>query len=71
MGRKYGTYVECSVLAGRPKGQRKLVRPSHRLKDNIKTDLKTGRNGMEWVHLARDKDRCRALVNTKMDLRVP
>jgi hypothetical protein len=60
-----------SVLVGRPEGQRSLGRPRHKLKDNIKTDLKQAKNGMELVHLSQDKDQCRGLANTKMNLKVP
>jgi hypothetical protein len=39
--------------------------------DNIKMDLrKIGRDGMDWIDLAQDRGRWRALVNTAMDLRV-
>jgi hypothetical protein len=40
--------------------------------DNIKIDLREiGWSGMDWIDLAHDKDQCRALVNTVMNLRVP
>jgi hypothetical protein len=40
--------------------------------DNIKIDLREkGWNGMDWIDLAQDRDQCRALVNTVMNLRVP
>jgi hypothetical protein len=40
--------------------------------NNIKMDLKeTGWNGMDWIDLAEDRDRWRALANTVMNLRVP
>ena len=46
-------------------------RPRRRWEDNIKMDLqKVGRGG-DWMELAQDRDRCRALVNTVMNLRVP
>jgi hypothetical protein len=39
---------------------------------NIKMDLKDiGWDGMDWTDLAQDRDKCRALVNTVMNLRVP
>jgi hypothetical protein len=40
--------------------------------DNIKIDLREiGWGGMDWIDLAQDRDQCRALVNTVMNLRVP
>jgi hypothetical protein len=40
--------------------------------DNIKVDLREiGWDGMDWIDLAQDRDYCRALVNTVMNLRVP
>jgi hypothetical protein len=44
----------------------------HRWEDNIKMDLEeVGCDGMDWIELAQDKDRWRALVNAVMNLRVP
>jgi hypothetical protein len=55
------------VLVGKPEGQRPLVRPRHRWEDNIK---EVGCGGMDWIELAQDRDRWRALVNAVMNLRV-
>ena len=61
----------CRVLVRKPEGKRPLERSRHRQNDNIKMDVKEiDRNSMEWVHLAWDRDQCRALVNTEMNLQV-
>jgi hypothetical protein len=55
-----------------PEGKRPLRRPRRRWVDNIKIDLREiGWIGMDWIHLAQDRDQCRALVNTAMKLQVP
>jgi hypothetical protein len=57
---------------GKPEGRRPLERPRHRWEDNIKKDLREVRwGGMDWINLAEDRDRWRALVNAVMNLRVP
>jgi hypothetical protein len=49
-----------------------LGRPRHRWEDNIKMDLQeVGCGGMDWIELAQDRDRWRALVSAVMRLRVP
>ena len=59
------------VLVGKPEGKKPLGRPRRRLKDNIKMDLReVGGNG-DWMELAQDRDRWRALVNMVMNLWVP
>jgi hypothetical protein len=58
------------VLVGKPKGT--LGRPRHRWEDNIKMDLQEVRGGCgDWMELAQDRDRWRALMNTVRSLRVP
>jgi hypothetical protein len=53
-------------------GERPLGRPRRRLVDNIKMDiLEIGWDGVDWISLAQDRGKCRALVNTVMNLRVP
>ena len=62
----------CMVLVGKPEGKRQLGRPRCRWKDNIKMDLQAiGYGGMDWIELAQDRDKWRALVNALMNLRVP
>jgi hypothetical protein len=49
-----------------------IGRPRRRWEDNIKMDLReVGWGGMDWISLAQDRDRWRALVNAVMNLRVP
>ena len=53
-------------------GKRLLGRTRRRWEDNIKMDLQeVGCVGMDWIELAQDRDRWRALVNAVMNLRVP
>jgi hypothetical protein len=60
------------TLVGKPEGKRPQGRPRRRWVDNIKIDLRgIGWDGMDWIHLAQDRDQWRALVNTVMNLRVP
>jgi hypothetical protein len=60
------------VLVGKPEERRPLVRPRHRWEDNIKIDLwEVGCGCVEWMELAQDRDRWRALVGTVRDFRVP
>ena len=60
------------VLVGKPEGKRPLWRPRRRWEDNIKIDLQgVGVGRGDWMELAQDRDRWRALVGTVRDLRVP
>ena len=60
------------VLVGKPEGKRQLGRPRCRWEDNIKMDLEeVGRGCGNWMGLAQDRDRWRALVSTVMNFLVP
>ena len=60
------------VLVGKPEGKRPLGRPRRRWVDNIRMDLQeVGCGCMDWIGLARDRDRWRTLVSAEMNLRVP
>jgi len=59
-------------LVGKPEGKSPLGRPRCRWKDNIKMNLQeVGCVGMDWIDLAQDRERWRALVNAVANLRVP
>jgi hypothetical protein len=59
------------VLVGKPEGRRPLGRPRRRWEDGIRMDLREiGWGSVDWMQLAQDRDRWRALVNTVMNLRV-
>jgi len=55
------------VLVGKPEEKRPLGRPRHRWEDNIKMNLWEVGGGGDWMELAQDRDRWRALVNTVMN----
>ena len=60
------------VLVGKPEGKRPLGRPRHIWEDNIKMDLQeVGRGCGDWMELAQNRDRWRALVSTVMNFWVP
>ena len=60
------------ALVGKPKGKRPKERPRHSWDDNIKMDLQeVGGACGDWMELAQDRDRWRALVSTVMNLQVP
>ena len=69
MGEGRGVY---RVLVGKPVGRRPLGRPRRRWDDNIRMDLREmGRGCVDWMELAQDRDRWRALVSAVMNLQVP
>jgi hypothetical protein len=60
------------VLVGKPERKRPLGRPRHRWEVNIKTDLQeVGCESVDWIDVAQDRDRWRALVKAVVNLRVP
>jgi hypothetical protein len=60
------------LLVGKPEGKRPLGRPRRRWVDNIKMDLLgIGLSVVDWIGLAQDRYRWRALVNSVMNLQVP
>jgi hypothetical protein len=61
---------ECTILAGKPKGKRRLgiLDTGGRI---ILRWREIGWGGMDWIDLARDRDQWRGVVNTVMNLRVP
>jgi hypothetical protein len=67
MGERKGVYRD---LVGKPEGKKPLGRPRHRWEDNIKMDLQEV-GGMDWIELAQDRDRWRAIVNAVMNQRAP
>jgi hypothetical protein len=69
MGEKTNVY---RLLVGKSEGKRPLGRPRRRWIDNIMMDLlEIGVNVVDWIGLAQDRCRWRALVNSVMNLRVP
>jgi hypothetical protein len=69
MGEKRNAY---RLLVGKPEGRRPLGRPRRRWVDNIMMDLiEVGWGDVDWIGLAEDRDRWRALMNSVLSLRVP
>jgi hypothetical protein len=60
------------LLAGKPEGKRALGRPRRRWLDNIRMNLgEVGWGDVDWIGLAKDRNRWRGLVNSVLNLRVP
>jgi hypothetical protein len=69
MGEKRNAY---RLLVGKPEGKRPLGRPRRRWMDNIIMDIgEVGWGDVDWIGLAKDRNRWRALVNSVLNLRVP
>jgi hypothetical protein len=69
MGEKRNVY---RLLIGKPEGKRPLGRPRRRWTDNIMLDLlEIWMSVVDWIGLAQDRYRWRALLNSVMNLWVP
>jgi hypothetical protein len=69
MGEMRNTY---NILVWKPEGKRQLGKPWRRWEDNVRTDLREiGLEGVDWIHLAQNRDQWRAHVNLIINLRVP
>jgi hypothetical protein len=59
------------VWVGKPEGKRPLGRPRRRWEDGIIMDLREiGFGRVDWIRLAQDSYRWRAVVSAVMNLRV-
>jgi hypothetical protein len=69
MGEKRNVY---RLLVGKPEGKRPLGSPRRMWVNNIKMDLgEVGWGDVDWIVLAQDRKRWRALVDSVLNLRVP
>jgi hypothetical protein len=69
MGEKRHAY---RLLVGKPDRKSPLRRPRRRWVDNIRMDLgEVGWGDVDWIGMAKDRNRWRALVNSVLNLRVP
>jgi hypothetical protein len=69
MGEKRNAY---RLLVGKPEEKRPLGRPRRRWVDNIRMYLgEVGRCDVDWIGVAKDRNRWRALVNSVLNFRVP
>jgi hypothetical protein len=69
MGQKRNAF---RVLVGKRAGKRPLEKPRRRGKDDIKINVKgTEWEGVDWIGLPQDRDKCWAVVNAAMNIWVP
>jgi hypothetical protein len=69
MGEKRNAY---RLLVGKARGKEPLGRPRRRWADNIRMDLgEVGWGDVDWIGLAKDRNRWRAVENSVLNLRVP
>jgi hypothetical protein len=61
----------CRLLVGKPEGRRPLGGPRRRWVHNIRMDLgEVGWGDVDWIGMAQDRNRWRAVVNSVLNLRV-
>jgi hypothetical protein len=69
MGEKMNAH---RLFVGKPEGKSPLERPRRRWVDNIRMDLgEVGWGDVDWIGLAQDRNKWRALVNSVLNLRAP
>jgi hypothetical protein len=69
MGKRRNAY---RIVVGKQEGERTLGRPRQRWEDNIKINLREiGWGHMVWIHLAQNRNKWQALVNTVANFQVP
>jgi hypothetical protein len=60
-----------NILVRESEGKRPLATPRNICEDNIRMNLReVGWEGVDWMHLAQDRDQWRVLVNTVMNYRL-
>jgi hypothetical protein len=69
---RMGERNACRLLVGKPEGKRPLGRSRRRFVHNIRMDLgEVGWGDVDWIGLAKDRNRWRTLMNSLLNLRVP